>query len=109
MEEPLDKALATLLLKPNTTGAMVVDKNGLCLALKGTATEKGAGEEGCAVGAGRDGADIGNSGFAKLLAERAKLLGEGGHSVCIETDVGSILLEESGGNVVVLYRNAEAQ
>ncbi len=44
MEEPLDKALANLLLKPNTTGAMVVDKNGLCLALKGTASEKSAGE-----------------------------------------------------------------
>ena len=48
-------------------------------------------------------------GFAKLLAERAKQLGEGGHSVCIETDSGSILLEESGGNVVVLYRNADQQ
>ncbi len=44
MEEPLDKVLAGLLLKSNTTGAMVVDKNGLCLALKGTASEKAAGE-----------------------------------------------------------------
>ena len=44
MEESLDRVLAGLLLKQGTTGAMVVDRNGLALALKGpAANERAAG------------------------------------------------------------------
>jgi hypothetical protein len=43
MEEPLDKVLQGLLMK-SATGAMVVDQNGLCLGVKGSANEKAAGK-----------------------------------------------------------------
>ncbi len=42
MEEPLEKQLQGLLIK-SASGAMVVDRNGLCLGAKGTANEKAAG------------------------------------------------------------------
>jgi hypothetical protein len=67
---------------------MVVDSNGLALALKGSASEKAAGA-------------------SKLLVERAKKLGEDSPSVCIETDSGSILLEEQQNTTIVLYRSNE--
>ncbi len=48
------------------------------------------------------------TGFAKLLADRARQLGDNGGRgvyVCIETDSGSVLLTESDSNVVVLHRD----
>lgn len=92
MEESLDSVLAGLLLKQGTTGAMVVDANGLALGLQGAAANERA------------------AGAAAALVERAKKLGEAGSSpsVCIQTDSGSILLEESGGNTLVLYRGQTA-
>ena len=95
MEEPLDRVLSGLIQK-DTTGAMVIDGNGLVLGLSGpSACEK------C-------------SGSAKLLVDRAKALGDAGQtpSVCIETEGGSILLEQeqhSPNNTVVLYKKKEGQ
>lgn len=66
---------------------MVVDRNGLALALQGTASEGAAGP-------------------AKALVERAKQLGEPGQgcAVCIATDSGSVLIEDSTNFTVVLFR-----
>lgn len=91
MEESLDKTLAGLLLRQGTTGAMVVDGNGLALAVRGRAVE-------------------GAAGASKMLVERAKGLGDAGASptVCIETDGGSVLLEENNGHTIVLYRTERA-
>ena len=88
MAKALDSALEGLLLKQGTTGALVVDRHGLALGLKGPAADERA------------------AGAAATLVERAKKLGEAGSSpsVCIETEGGSILLEENDGNTLVLYR-----
>jgi hypothetical protein len=68
---------------------MVVDRNGLALALAGSASEGAAGP-------------------TKLLVERAKLLGLGepgqNCAVCIATDSGSVLIEEQAQWTVVLFR-----
>ncbi|XP_041347815.1 ragulator complex protein LAMTOR5-like [Gigantopelta aegis] len=88
MEKNLEKQLDETFRIPGVTGVLCTDKNGLCLAAKGTAKKQ-------------------TSGPISALARQAKdVSSQAGTSpvVCIESETGSVLIKSEDGLTVAVFK-----
>jgi len=88
LDGSFDKALAALSHESGVVGVSAVDRNGLCVSAKGSATAA-------------------SSGYIRSLASRAQELAPSDAdkpSICVETESANIFIRDEDNLTVAIYR-----